>query len=398
MAKQRGRSKSPKVEARPSEGDDDTPKPKPSAKSKGRSKSPAAKARHHSSKPKRSKLENLPKDGDKAWGGMFGGIKKSEVEDMAAPSRVEFNEYQKKEHGVSKSAELKKLYIADSEDHQSDYDLVVGCAIGLKARPDYDIWTEKYEEAFPEADVEDIDCAWGRHLAVILSALNSRAPSTGFTPSKANGKAKKVSQANKGKASNEPMISTNMIVLLVAVLVALGGCSWCTRQKQEHNAVCASVEKIPGVHAFQDFLKTIIPVEAYCPCKSYVQNWTTLCCWQAWCKTAGRELIFKVVFFLGLFIECGTWLAFAVMGMFMQQGQILAFLVSLLSTQLVCMILLFFVPYLPTDIFFTILLGGVLGFKWHANMMKRHGRDSVNTMLSRVPGAQLVFGRVHHSY
>jgi hypothetical protein len=201
-------------------------------------------------------------------------------------------------------------------------------------------------------------------------------------------------KANNGKASN----STSMIVLLLAVLVALGGCSWCTRRAQQHSAVCENVENIPGVRAFQDFLKTIIPVEAYCPCGDFRERWTSLCCWQAWCKTAGMELFVKTVVFLGLFIECGTWLAFAVMGMFVQQGQILAFLVSLVSTQFLCMILLFFVPYLPTDIFFTILLGGVLGYKWHANMMKRHGRDSVNTMLSRVPGAQLFFGRVHHSY
>jgi hypothetical protein len=68
--------------------------------------------------------------------------------------------------------------------------------------------------------------------------------------------------------------------------------------------------------------------------------------------------------------------------MFTQPGQILAFLVSLVSTQLVFVILLFFVPYLPTDILFTVLLGGALGYKWHANMMKRHGRDSFNTMIS----------------
>ena len=72
-------------------------------------------------------------------------------------------------------------------------------------------------------------------------------------------------------------------------------------------------------------------------------------------------VFFKPVLFLGLFIECGTWLAFAILGMFTQPGQILAFLVSLVSTQLVFVIFLFFLPYLPTDSFFTILLGGVLG-------------------------------------
>ena len=170
------------------------------------------------------------------------------------------------------------------------------------------------------------------------------------------------------------MISTSMIVLLVAVLVALGGCSsWCTRRAQQHN----NIQNIPGVCAFQDFLKTIIPVEAYCPCGDFLQRWTSLCCWQDWCEQTRKEIIFKVVFYL-------------VCSIIYHYGHVHA---AGPNSRLFVHYPSVFCAILPTDSFLTILLGGVLGYKY-ANMMERHGRDSVSTMLGRVPGAQLFFGRV----